>query len=65
VLLGEASQFAEEAPRPVLIVVASGGTFQFDGPPDGPVSGIQRTARVTGIIIDASTGEFLRGFMFN
>ena len=65
VLRGEASQFAEEEPRPVLIVVAAGGTFPLDGPPDGPVSGTQRSARITGIIVDAATGEFLRGFMFS
>ncbi len=63
VVRAEGAQFAEEAARPVYVVIVAGGTFPFDGPMDGPVSGKVRTARLTGILINATTGEFLRGFM--
>jgi hypothetical protein len=65
VLTARAAQFPGEAMRPVFVVVRSGGVFPFDGPPDGPVSGERRIARVTGLLIDAETGEFLRGFLHN
>lgn len=61
VFRGKASQYMDSATRDVYLVLVSGGTFPFDGPVG--VEPPDRNARVTGYIIDAATGEFLRGFM--
>lgn len=60
VLMARASVFADEKPRDVVVILVPGGTFPFDGPPGAEAPS---TARFTGIVIDAATGEFLRGFM--
>ena len=62
VLRGEAAQFVDSEVKPVFIVVAAGGAIPFDGPPGTDV--LRQPVRVTGVIVDAATGEFLRGFMF-
>jgi hypothetical protein len=60
---GLAAQYFGESPRDVLVVVVTGGTVPFGGPAgEGFTDG---AARVTGVITDAETGEFLRGFMFS
>ena len=46
--------------QPVWIVTTSGGTVPFDGPAGGPSV---PPARLTAVIIDATTGAFWRGFM--
>lgn len=63
VLGGFASQFSGGESRSVFVVVVGGGTFPFSGPAEDAVDRVGRTGRVTGIIVDAVTGEFLRGFI--
>jgi len=58
-----ASQYedASDPVRAVVVVLYSGGHIPRDPAPgegDGPF-----LARVTGIVVDAGTGEFMRGFM--
>ena len=60
-----AAQFFDDRLRTVFVVVVAGGTMPFDGPVSGPLTGRMRVAPVTGVIIDAETGEFLRGLMHN
>ena len=60
---GLAAQHFGEGRREVLVVVIDGGTMPFGGPVGEELT--DRAARVTGLIIDAKTGEFLRGFMFS
>jgi hypothetical protein len=55
-----ASVSPSSAPVPVWIVTTPGGIAPFDGPPDGPVVA---APRLSGVILDATTGEYLRGFM--
>lgn len=57
----KAARFSGEPMRDVYVVVFAGGTFPFDGP-EG-VTATDRSARITAFIVDATTGEFLRGFM--
>jgi hypothetical protein len=42
------------------IVTTPGGVLPFDGPEGAPPVAL---ARLTGVILDATTGEFIRGFM--
>jgi phage shock protein PspC (stress-responsive transcriptional regulator) len=62
VVTGIAAQYEDSSDyaRPVFVVVFAGGQVPIDAPDEagGPV-----VARLTGIVVDASTGEFLRGFM--
>lgn len=60
VLRARASRFVLEPAREVWVVIFSGGTSPFDGPPGAPEL---PPYEVTGVIIDAETGEFIRGFM--
>lgn len=60
---GEAARFVDEPLRPVFVVTVHGGVV----PNTGPVGEARepRTVRITGIIVDAESGEFMRGFMHN
>jgi hypothetical protein len=59
VLRGRASKYMDDEIREVWIVVVDGGVSPFGGPPGAePVR-----YDLTGVIIDAKSGEFLRGFM--
>ena len=51
--------------RPVIVVVAPGGSIPLSGPVGSEFADSMVPARITGIILDAETGEFLRGFMHN
>jgi hypothetical protein len=53
-------RFPGETARLAWIVTTPGGTIPFDGPEGGPVVG---APRLTGVILDPSTGEFWRGFI--
>lgn len=56
---GTASRSPNAAPQPVWIVTTPGGTLPFDGP-----MGAQMSApALTGVIVDATTGEIWSGFM--
>jgi hypothetical protein len=61
VLQGRALVSPKEPDRQVWIVLFAGGVSPFDGPAGGNMGPI--TFSVTGVIIDAQTGEFIRGFM--
>ena len=67
VMHAKAAQFVDGAERSVWVVIFSGGVMPFDGPynaaADAPGVGTTRPATVTGVVIDDTTGEFLRGFM--
>jgi hypothetical protein len=54
-------QYLNSPDRDVWVVVFPGGQSPFDGPM-GATNG-HTTMTLTGIIIDAESGEFLRGFM--
>jgi hypothetical protein len=54
-------QFAHSEDRDVWVVVFEGGTPFFDGP-DRP-NASPSVVKLTGLIIDAQTGDLLRGFM--
>jgi hypothetical protein len=56
---GTASRSPNGAPQPAWIVTTRGGTPPFDGP-----TGAQMSApALTGVIVDAATGEIWSGFM--
>lgn len=57
---GTASRSPGSPIRPVWIVTTPGGTPPFDGPAGAPAL---PPMRLTGMIFDASTGEFWSGFM--
>jgi hypothetical protein len=60
VYLARASKLADDPQRDVFVVVTPGGEIPFDGPIGESTT---KTARVTGVVIDAKTGEFMWGFM--
>jgi hypothetical protein len=55
----------DEDPQAVIVIVTPGGSIPVDGPVGNPYAGKMLPARITGIILDAKTGAFLRGFMHN
>lgn len=59
VLFGQAAQYPGQTESAVWIVLFNGGVAPFDGPDGAPPV----TYTVTGVLIDATTGDFLRGFM--
>lgn len=61
VIRAMAPRYFDDAPRDVWVILYPGGTPPFDGP--SGFSGAPKQARVTGVIVDAQTGEVLRGFM--
>lgn len=60
-----AAQYFDRNTQAVIVVITPGGTIPLDGPVDGPYAGKSIPARITGVILDAKTGAFLRGFMHN
>jgi len=52
---------ADGAGTPVVVIVVPGGTIPFDGPVGGPT--FAPLAHKMGLVLDAATGAFLRGFM--
>lgn len=58
--LARVSRTPGASKEPVWIITTPGGTLPFDGPVGGPVVG---APRLTGVILDAKTGEFWRGFV--
>jgi hypothetical protein len=61
-LLAQAPRYVDEPSRQVYIVLYPGGQV----PGGGPSPGIGTvTARITGVIVDAQTGEVLRWFMIS
>lgn len=60
-LAATASQFVDDRPRAVVVVLVRGGLVPFDGPAGRDYD---PSASVAGMVFDAETGEFLRGFMF-
>jgi hypothetical protein len=61
VFLGQAPLYPGQANRAVWIVLFMGGTSPLDGPSGAPEPAA--SFGETGVLIDATTGEFLRGFM--
>jgi len=61
VYLATGTQYPNSPERMVFVVIFDGGISPFDGPPEADASPTHY--RVTGVILDATTGEFLRGFM--
>lgn len=54
-------KYENSADRDVWVIVFEGGRAVFGGPRRAVVE--EPVVKLTGIIIDANTGEFLRGFM--
>ena len=61
VLHARAPRFLDEPDRSVWVVLFAGGVVPFDGPDGG--AGVSSNGRITGVIIDDTTGEFLSGFI--
>jgi hypothetical protein len=57
VLRGLVRQYADSQPQTAYIVIYTGGDAEGAGP-----NGTVITPRLTGVVIDDQTGEFLRGF---
>jgi hypothetical protein len=63
-----AAKYFDDDARSVYVIVFSGGLMPVTRPASEndiqTESLSQRIARITGVVIDAGTGEFLRGFMY-
>ena len=59
VLRGSTPPLPGQPNRPAWIILFDGAVAPFDGPPGAPTPSF----RVTGVIVDAQSGDFLSGFM--
>jgi hypothetical protein len=59
VLLAQAPLYPNQPDQPTWVFLFNGGVSPFDGPDGAPPV----TFSETGVLVDATTGEFMRGFM--